>query len=117
MPSWVAVGSLAQILPHATMVIWLDYPLSLTLKQGLRRARERGVTVSLNLRHPGQSWFLWIFRSWFRLRRTFRRMQAAGAFQDVTLVHLRSPGEGDDLLKRTQQDVAGRNGLTESSTA
>ena len=110
--TWVVDGNYRAVRdlmwPRATVLIWLDYPLRVliwrllqrTLRRTLRKEelwngnRERFITQFLSR----DSLFLWLFRTYWSIRRTLPLVLEQPEHSHLEVVLLRSQSETDDWL-------------------
>lgn len=90
---------------RADTIVWLDYPLPLSLLRLFRRTMTRAVTHEAlwngnkeSLRQAftsKDSLFVWAFKSRAKQKRTFPERFARAEYADKTIVRVRWPGELD----------------------
>lgn len=105
---------------QADTIVWLDYPLPLILWRLLHRTVRRVLTREvlwggnrenlLTAVFSRDSIFLWAFRTYGTLRRTYSAIPGDPALAHLTLVRLRSPGSCAAWLSRVEITGGGRGG-------
>jgi hypothetical protein len=109
--AWVVDGnySIAMDLTwgRADTLVWLDYPLDLVLWRLFVRTNRRIVSREVlwngnresfrNAYLSGDSLYLWVFRTFWRRRRTWPRSLAAG-YRHLGLRRFGTPGEAERWL-------------------
>jgi hypothetical protein len=121
-PAWVLDGNYDRTVPikwqDVTAVIWLDYSLSRTLLQGVKRAIFRAWTKTEIWPGTGnresfrltffskKSVLLWSLRSHGRLRIRYGERLADPAYAHIRFFHLRSPADARALLERVRPPSA-----------
>jgi len=111
--SWVMCGNYSAVRPavwpRAQAIIWLDYPLVLVFRRLLARSLRRiwdktpvcnGNTESLRNLLSKDSILLWLFRSYWRHRRSYAAIFAdTGLYPDADYIHFTSPAAAEKWLR------------------
>jgi len=99
------------IWPKAEVVIWLDYPFLVVLKQLARRTFRRWWTQEILwgtnreplMRHfkfwSQDSLFHWLFKTYWRRKHEFPMLLSQPEFQHLKLIRLKHPRETEVWLK------------------
>ena len=112
--SWVMSGNYKEVSPliwaRADTVVWLDYPFYLVfwrlLKRSIMRIYDRrsvcnGNYESLSIFFSSESIMVWLFRSYWKRKRTMREaLDNRAPHPHITFVHLKSPKETDLWLQQ-----------------
>lgn len=111
---WIVDGNFATRVSdiawaRATHIIWLDYPLSLILKQFITRSITRSFKRELlwgkcreslwNSILKPNSLLIWILKTYKRNRKRFTKLMNTFEFPNATFIHLRYPKETIDLIE------------------
>jgi adenylate kinase family enzyme len=124
--SWVADGNYSSVRdvlwPRATTVVWLDVSLSLALWRGFWRTLDRCLTrrplwhgnrESLRRAFLSKdSLLLWIATTYRRRRREFAQLRDSRAFEHLTWLEARNPGQARELLRILQQQEGALHGAS-----
>ncbi|MBL8852011.1 MAG: hypothetical protein JNG89_20225 [Planctomycetaceae bacterium] len=118
---WIAdgnYGSIRDVLwPRATLVIWLNYPLTRVLWRGITRTFRRSLFRE-RLWHDNRESFrrallsrdsilLWIITTHRRRQREFRELQSNGRFPQLRWIEFSRPSQAEDWLRDIATKVTG----------
>ncbi len=115
--AWVTDGNYSGLRDlvwgQAQALVWLDYPLPLVLWRLLKRTFQRVTSKELLWGTNRETWrgalfsrdslFLYAFGSQKRIRRNYPAALAQPEYAHLTVVHLRSPRQAEELLSSLNQ--------------
>ena len=117
-PGWAMDGNYGRILrPYtwgaADTIVWLDFPLRVTIPRTLARSWRRWRTRELlwgtnrerlweHFLPWDRSLIWWTLKSHFRRRKAYAAAMAAPEYEDTQFVRLYSPREVEPFLRRTR---------------
>lgn len=111
---WVLDGNYSAVRdivwPHATAVIWLDYPFFLVLWRSLRRTIHRVLTGREICNGNRETWrkaffsrdsiLLWVVTTYHRRRRDYQTLFASGDYPETARIRLPTPAAALAFLTR-----------------
>jgi len=111
-PGWTACGNYTQLMPitwkEADTVVWLDYPLWLSLWRALKRSAKlwwnhetvcNGNYESFSNFFSRKGIFRWVFKSYFSRKKKMPRFIADPKYKHIKFIRLRSPKETKQWLE------------------
>lgn len=116
---WIVDGNYRvvrdMIWPHATVLIWLNLPLSTVLARGIKRALAHGFSgrVTCGGNHESlyrtfcssDSILLWILSTFHRRRKDIAHIRDTGQYPALHIVELHSPAEMELFLHTVKNAV------------
>lgn len=118
---WILDGNYKRTIPikwqYATHVIWLDYSLSRTLYQAIKRAFKRAISKKEIWPNTGNvetfkqlflsrdSMILWTLKTYHQNRKKYQALMQDPKFSHIEFICLNNPSQAADLISTFQHRV------------